>query len=129
MTSAAVPSPITARVEAYFAAVDRKDLATTLSFFATDAQFAIATFGTVYRGRDTELAGMFERLFARYAEIWHGDFDHVLQPPDRIATRFNVRNLTPGGATHRKQNANFFRCEGALFSEVFVYMSGDNALA
>ncbi|RZL61125.1 MAG: nuclear transport factor 2 family protein [Variovorax sp.] len=117
------------RVEAYFAAVDRKDVAAALSFFTPDATFGIATFDILHRGRDTELAEMFERLFARYAQIWHGDFDHVLQPPDRIATRFNVRNVTREGATHSKRNANFFRFEGALFSEVFVYMSGDNSLA
>src|SRR5512141_1055186 len=83
-----------ARVEGYFGAVDRKDLAATLSFLAPDAVFTIATFDTIYRGRDSEIAGMFERLFARYARIWHGDFEHVVQPPDRIATRFRVENET-----------------------------------
>lgn len=120
---------MTERVEAYFAAVDRKDLATTLSFFTEDAHFSIATFGTVHRGRDTGLASVFDRLFARYAQIWHGNFDHVLQAPDRIATRFNVKNVTHEGATSLKSNANFFRFKGALFSEVFVYMSGANSLS
>lgn len=72
---------------------------------------------------------MFERLNARYARVWHGDFDHVVQAPDRIAARFRVENLGHDGVTRVKNNCNFFRLEGERFSEVFVYMSGDNSLA
>lgn len=120
--------PLIQRVEAYFSAVDRKDLAATLAFFTPDAVFTIATYNTVYQGRDVEISGMFERLFARYEQIWHGDFQHVLQRPDRIATRFKVANGNPRQPVIHKNNCNFFRASGALFDEVFVYMSGDNAL-
>ena len=116
------------RVEDYFAAVDRKDLAATLSFFTASAVFTIATFDVVYRGRDSEISGMFERLFARYERIWHGDFKHVVQQPDRIASRFRVENRTPDGLEFRKNNSNFFHATGESFHEVFVFMSGDNAL-
>jgi hypothetical protein len=116
------------RVETYFSAVDSKDLGATLSFFTSDAAFTIATYDTVYRGRDVEIAGMFERLFARYARVWHGDFKHVLQLPDRVATRFSVENENPGHPVLRKNNCNFFHARDDLFDEVFVYMSGDNAL-
>ncbi len=113
---------------AYFSAVDRKDLEATLLFFTPDAVFTIATYNTVYTGRDTEVSGMFERLFARYEKIWHGDFHHVLQLPHSIATRFKVANENPGQPAIHKNNCNFFRARGDLFDEVFVYMSGDNAL-
>ncbi len=122
-----VQDPLIQRVEAYFSAVDRKDLRATLSLLTADAVFTIATYNTVYTGRD-EIAGMFERLFARYARIWHGNFHHVLQAPDQIATRFNVENENPGQPVTHKNNCNFFRARGELFDEVFVYMSGDNAL-
>lgn len=115
--------------EAYFAAVDRMDLAATLACFTPDARFTITTYDTVYQGRDTGLRGMFERLNARYARVWHGDFDHVVQAPDRIASRFRVENLGHDGVKRVKNNCNFFRLEGERFSEVFVYMSGDNSLA
>lgn len=118
-----------ARVEAYFAAVDRKDLAASLSFFASDATFTIATFQTTFRGRDTEIAGVFERLFSRYDTIYHGDFDHLVVSPERIACRFEVRNGKAGQPMAHKINANFFKLKGGLFHEVFVYMSGDNSLA
>lgn len=118
-----------AQVEAYFAAVDRKDLAASLSFFASDATFTIATYQTTFRGRDTEIAGVFERLFSRYDTIYHGDFDHFVVSPERIACRFEVRNGKAGQPTAHKSNANFFKLKGGLFHEVFVYMSGDNSLA
>ncbi len=114
--------------ERYFEAVDRMDLCATLACFAPDATFTIATYDTPYVGRDTEIKGMFERLFARYASVWHGDFDHVVQGPDRIASRFTVHNVDLQQQTSVKNNCNFFRLQGALFTEVFVYMSGDNSL-
>ena len=114
--------------EAYFAAVDRMDLTATLACFTPDARFTIATFNTPYQGRDTEIRAMFERLNTRYARVWHGNFDHVVQAPDRIASRFRVENLTLDGQTLVKNNCNFFRLRGDLFEEVFVYMSGDNSL-
>lgn len=114
--------------EGYFAAVDRMDLAATLACFTPDARFTIATFDTLYQGRDSAIREMYERLFARYARVWHGAFDHVVQPPGRIASRFRVENLTFDNQTLVKHNCNFFRLRGDLFEEVYVYMSGDNSL-
>ena len=114
--------------ERYFAAVDRMDLAATLACFTPDARFTIATYNTPYLGRDGEIKNMFERLFARYTSVWHGDFDHVVQQPDRIASRFTVRNVDFQQQIFVKNNCNFFRLRGALFDEVYVYMSGDNSL-
>jgi ketosteroid isomerase-like protein len=116
-------------VERYFAAVDRMDLAATLDCFAPDARFTIATYDTTFEGRGDGLRGMFERLFARYQRVWHGDFDHVVQPPGRIASRFRVENTSFGGGLSVKHNCNFFRVQGGRFVEVFVYMSGDNSLS
>jgi len=119
---------LTVLAERYFTAVDRMDLAATLACFTPDARFTIATYNTPYLGRDTEIKNMFERLFTRYASVWHGDFDHVVQPPDRIASRFTVRNVDFQQQTAVKNNCNFFRVSDGLFTDVFVYMSGDNSL-
>jgi ketosteroid isomerase-like protein len=119
---------LAALAERYFAAVDRKDLAATLACFGPDATFTIATYQQRYEGRDTEIRAMFERLNARYAAVWHGAFDHVAQPPDRIASRFRVENTTFDNRLLVKHNCNFFRVRDGLFEEVFVYMSGDNSL-
>ncbi len=115
-------------IEHYFAAVDRMDLAATLAFFAQNAMVTIATFDLAYRGREGEIRGMYERLFARYARVWHGDFAHVAQPPDQIASQFTVRNLSPQGVTTVKHNCNFFHMQGGLIVTMAVYMSGDNSL-
>ena len=114
--------------EHYFAAVDRKDLSATLACFVPDARITIATYDTVFEGRDHGIREMYVRLFARYASVWHGDFDHVPQAPDRVASRFQVRNVDLQGGVQVKNNCNFFRLRGDLFEEVFIYMSGDNSL-
>ena len=127
------PEALIALVERYFAAVDRMDLSATLACLAPDASFTIATFDTTYRGRDTEIRGMFQRLNARYARVWHCDFDHVVMAPGRVASRFEVRNTLHDGTLQVKHNCNFFRLRDAagapVFDEVFVYMSGVNSLA
>ena len=128
-TSPLQASELIALAERYFAAVDRMDMAATLACFAPDACFTIATYAKVYQGRDTAIAGMFERLNGRYAQVWHGDFDHVTDvPAQRIASRFRVENITHEGQKLVKNNCNFFRVQDGLFTEVFVYMSGDNSL-
>lgn len=128
MTSAGERAALIAQVERYFAAVDRMDLAATLDCFWPDASFCIATFDTVYEGRDSGLRGMYERLFARYRRVWHGAFDHVVDGPDRVASRFRVENTLLDGSVRVKNNCNFFRLRQGRFDEVFVYMSGDNSL-
>ena len=128
-TSPLQASELIALAERYFAAVDRMDVAAPLACFEPDARFTIATYNTLYQGRDTEIAGMFERLNERYAKVWHGDFDHVTDvPAQRIASRFRVENITHEGQKLVKNNCNFFRVQDGLFTEVFVYMSGDNSL-
>lgn len=128
MSAIAPNERLVALAEHYFASVDRMDLAATLACFTPDARFTIATYDTTYQGRDTAIRAMFERLNTRYARVWHGNFDHVVQAPDRIASRFRVENLTFDQRTLVKNNCNFFRLRGDLFEEVFVYMSGDNSL-
>ncbi len=115
-------------VEHYFAAVDRMDLSGTLECFSADATVTIATFDLVYRGRDDAIRGMYERLFARYASVWHGDFDHVVDPPGRIASQFTVRNVSPQGLMTVKHNCNFFHLRAGRIHTMAVYMSGDNSL-
>lgn len=117
-----------ALVERYFAAVDRKDVVATLACFGPDPHFCIANHGVSYRGQEA-LRGMYERLNARYAHVWHGDFDHVLDVPgQRAASRFRVENTTLAGELLKKNNCNFFRVDKGRFVEVFVYMSGENSL-
>lgn len=122
-------SELVTLVDRYFHAVDAKDLTGTLACLTEDVTFTIATYGIVYQGRDGEVREMFVRLFERYAGIWHGDFDHIVEPPSRIASRFEVRNTSVDGQLWRKSNSNFFRARDGAFDLIHVYMSGDNSLA
>jgi ketosteroid isomerase-like protein len=120
---------LVALVEHYFASVDRMDLDGTLACFEPDATFTIATFNTIYQGRDTGIRSMFERLNSRYSRVWHGNFDHVIQAPARVASQFRVENTLLDGSLRVKNNCNFFSVSGTRFDAVQVYMSGDNSLA
>lgn len=115
-------------VEHYFRCVDNKDLDGVLACFESDARFQIPTHELVFSGGNGEIRGMFERLFARYDGIWHGEFEHIVEAPDRVASQFRVRNTTFAGNVLHKNNANVFRICGNRFTEVFVYMAGDNSL-
>lgn len=129
MSAALDAAALQGLVERYFAAVDRMDLAATLACFEPQAQFSIANHELHRRGRDTELRAMFEGLNQRYARVWHGDFDHVIDvPAQRVASRFTVRNTTHEGQELVKRNCNFFSVRDGQFFEVRVYMSGDNSL-
>ncbi len=129
MSTSLDSAELVALVERYFASVDRMDIDATLACFEPDATFTIATFDTVYRGRDTGIRGMFERLNSRYSRVWHGNFDHVVQTPNRVASQFRVENTMLDGSLRVKNNCNFFSVRGARFESVQVYMSGDNSLA
>ncbi|MSQ56747.1 MAG: nuclear transport factor 2 family protein [Limnohabitans sp.] len=114
--------------EAYFDAVDRIHLNNVLSFFNQDAVFTIATHQQIYKGRDDQIKTMFERLFARYAKVWHGNFRHVASESNRVASQFTVKNTAFDGSVSFKSNCNFFYLRDGKFSEVFVYMTGENSL-
>ena len=106
------PAQMTDLVEAYFDAVDRMHLADTLALFVPDAQFHIPTHGLHFSGRDGEIAGMYERLFARYAQVWHGAFTHTVDvAAQRIASRFRVENVNHQGEKLVKNNCNFFELQ------------------
>jgi hypothetical protein len=114
--------------EDYFAAVDQMDLGRVLSMFHPDATFEIPTHGLIYRGRDGEIAGMFTRLFSRYKSVWHGEFDHFVEPPGKIASRFLVKNTSFEDTLSYKNNCNYFYLKENKFEKVYVYMAGENSL-
>lgn len=116
-------------VEGYFAAVDAQDLEATLSVFEPDCCLSVPTAGVRHCGRDTEIRGVFEALFARFESLWHGEFHHVVDSgAQTIASGFTVRNLARDGARDEKHNCNFFTVREGKFGAVFVYMMGQNTL-
>ena len=115
--------------ERYFAAVDSMSVERVLEFFHADAVFLVPTFEARHSGRDGAIRTMFERLYSRYARVWHGGFRHVVDAESGlIASRFRVENTAHDGRLTSKSNSNFFIVREGRFDEVAVYMSGDNSL-
>ena len=113
----------------YFDGVDNKNLAQVLDCFTPDAVLTEVTSGTVHTGRDTGIAAMFEKLFADFSDIWHGNFVHTADPQtNAVCSQFTVLITPHGGPELRYENCNRFYLQDRLFHRVYVYMSGDNLL-
>jgi uncharacterized protein (TIGR02246 family) len=112
----------------YFDGVDNKNMTQVLNCFTPDAVLTEATSNTVHNGRDA-IEAMFEKLFADFSDIWHGNFVHVADPASNaICSQFTVLITPQGGSELRYENCNRFYLKDRLFHRVFVYMSGDNLL-
>ncbi len=113
----------------YFDGVDNKNLEQVLDCFTEDAILTEVTSNTVHAGRDTAIRAMFQKLFADFSEIWHGNFVHVADPEtNAICSQFTVLITPVGGSPLRYENANRFYLRDRLFHRVHVYMSGENLL-
>lgn len=116
-------------VEGYFSTVDSGRVQDVLDYLAPNAVFRLATFDKIFVGRDTEIKQMFQRLYDRYRSVWHGNFSHIVGKNNQIASQFTVINETHSLIKQQKYNANFFTVSENKFSEIVVYMSGENSLA
>lgn len=113
----------------YFDGVDNKNLAQVLNCFSEDAVLTEVTSGTVHTGRDEGIRAMFEKLFADFSDIWHGNFVHTADPASNtVCSQFTVLITPHGGSELRYENCNRFYLKDRLFQRVYVYMSGDNLL-
>ncbi len=127
----ALPYPFYADIvtKRYFDGVDNKNLTQVLNCFTPDAILTEATSNTVHHGRDTAIAAMFQKLFADFEAIWHGNFVHVGDPASNsICSQFTVLITPNGGEQLRYENCNRFYLKDRLFHRVTVYMSGANLL-
>ena len=113
----------------YFDGVDNKNLAQVLNCFSESAVLTEVTSGTVHTGRDAGIRAMFEKLFADFSHIWHGNFVHTADPQtNAVCSQFTVLITPHGGDELRYENCNRFYLQDRLFHRVYVYMSGDNLL-
>ncbi len=112
----------------YFDGVDNKRLDQVLACFTEDAVLTEQTSNTVHNGIGA-IRSMFEKLFADFSDIWHGNFVHTADPASNaICSQFTVLITPNGGEELRYENCNRFYLEGDRFHRVYVYMSGDNLL-
>ena len=112
----------------YFSGVDNQDISLILETLAPDCVFSVETHGVRLQGHET-ITAMFERLWSHHASVLHDQFHFAEDSTTSIiAVRFQVTNQLHDGSTVHKSNCNFFTVKDGLFTEVRVYMAGENTL-
>ena len=112
----------------YFKAVDDEDIGAILNTLAEDCIFSVETHSVKLFGHK-EITGIFKRLWGNHASVEHTNFHFVKDAVNnQVAVRFQVKNILLGGETVLKSNCNFFTLRDGIFSEVRVYMAGQNTL-
>jgi hypothetical protein len=79
--------------------------------------------------RREKISVMFRRLWDNHQWVKHDQFNWVEgASDDNIAVRFRVTNKFNNGEIVNKSNYNLFTIREGLFSEIRVYMAGENTL-
>ena len=112
----------------YFKGVDEENIDAILETLTEDCVFSIETHGIKLVGHK-EIISMFKRLWKNHKSVEHKEFYFVKDPiGNQIAVRFQVKNVLRDDQIVSKSNCNFFTLKDGIFSEVRVYMAGDNTL-
>ena len=112
----------------YFKGVDEENISSVLDTLTEDCVFSIETHGIKLVGHD-EITSMFKRLWNNHASVEHKDFYFVKDAmKNQVAVRFQVINILHNDQIISKSNCNFFTLKDGIFSEVRVYMAGENTL-
>ena len=112
----------------YFKGVDEENISSILDTLTEDCVFSIETHGIKLVGHD-EITSMFKRLWKNHASVEHKDFNFVKDAmKNQVAVRFQVINILHNDQIISKSNCNFFTLKDGIFSEVRVYMAGENTL-
>ena len=115
-------------VLAYFKGVDEENIDAILETLTEDCVFSIETHGIKLVGHK-EIISMFKRLWKNHKSVEHKEFYFVKDPiGNQIAVRFQVKNVLREDQIVSKSNCNFFTLKDGIFSEVRVYMAGENTL-
>ena len=112
----------------YFKGVDKEDINAILTTLTEDCVFSIETHKIKLVGHE-EITSMFKRLWKNHKSVEHREFYFVKgHTSNRIAVRFQVKNVLHNDQIVLKSNCNFFTLKNGIFSEVRVYMAGENTL-
>ena len=112
----------------YFKGVDEEDIDAILKTLTEDCVFSIETHRIKLVGHE-EITSMFKRLWKNHKSVEHKEFNFVKDHmSNQVAVRFQVKNVLLDGQFIFKSNCNFFTLRDGLFSEVRVYMAGENTL-
>ncbi len=108
----------------YFAAMDARKLDEVLSCLADTCAFTIYPAGDRASGRDGAIRELFETAYATYPEMWHGNFEWVVdEAAQRIAGNFDVRLVKGDGETMTMRNGKFFQVRDGRLTNLNLYLS------
>lgn len=128
MSNVEQSSLLKTQVTDYFRSVDDEDIDLLLSTLTPDCVFTVETHGVRLEGHDA-IRGMFARLWENHQWVRHDEFVWAEDSAGEvIAVRFRVTNKLHDDRLVYKSNCNFFTVHDGLFSEVRVYMTGENTL-
>jgi ketosteroid isomerase-like protein len=113
----------------YFAAMDDRRLEEMLACLAEDCVFTIYPAGDRAVGRDGGIRDLFETVYATYPEMWHGNFEWVVDEAEqRLAASFDVRLVDSAGKEMVMRNGKFFSVENGRLSQLNLYLSTSDDL-
>jgi hypothetical protein len=115
-------------VIAYFAGVDSEDQIQIDATMHKDCIFSVETHGVRLDSRN-DIHAMFHRLWQNHASVLHDQFIFTVDPDqNRITAQFRVLNTHHDGSETIKSNCNVFTIKDEKFSQINVYMTGENTL-
>ena len=114
---------------AYFDAVDRKDMAGALAFFAPDATFTIQSAHLTFEGHEG-IGSMFGNFFGDYSHIEHNITNLVVDEANgKASTEQSCPHVKTDGALDHVITCNFFDFdEDGKFKRVIVWIDGASPL-
>ncbi len=121
-------SKIKTLVVEYFRGVDDEDITAVLGTLRFNCVFSIETHRIKLQGH-YQISEMLHRLWKNHQWVRHDHFHYVedISASD-LAVRFRVTNKLHSNKLIFKSNCNFFTMEASKFSEIRVYMAGENTL-
>ncbi|MDP6708291.1 MAG: nuclear transport factor 2 family protein [Alphaproteobacteria bacterium] len=113
----------------YFARMDEKRLDEMLAAVAEDCVFTIYPAGDVAAGRDSGIRDLFQTAFETYPEMWHGNFEWVVdEAGQRLAASFDVRLVDRAGKETVMRNGKFFSVSDGKLAALNLYLSTSDAI-
>ena len=115
-------------VLSYFKGVDNEDFKTIQTTLSETCRLTVETHAVELNGH-TEIKKMFKNLWKNYKSVLHHEFKFITDTElNKISVQFKVVNTKKNNMQIKKSNCNFFTIHENLFTEINIYMAGENPI-
>ena len=115
-------------VLSYFKGVDNEDFTTIQNTLSATCRLTVETHAVELNGHH-EIKKMFKNLWKNNKSVLHHEFKFITDTElNKISVQFKVVNTKKNNMQIRKSNCNFFTIHKNLFTEINVYMAGENTI-